>query len=295
METKEKPRVKAAFFDIDGTLIPFGPKGQRFVPNDTVAALMALRTQGVKLIVCTGRFVRFAKMVEEHFPMDGYATLNGQYCLLNTEDADGVVIGEEVVREVPVNEEDKATMLDLLRNGKIVGIVNFSDELFVTGTPERLEEVEDRWIMTPHKAIEEIDANRPIYQFVLNAAPEEDERVQALTKHLITQRWEPTAVDIIQEGGGKRRAMEAYFERLGIQPEETIAFGDGANDIPMLETAGIGVAMGNASDEVKAHADFVSDACDAGGIWNALVALGVIEGARVERESAGQTGASAVS
>lgn len=129
----------------------------------------------------------------------------------------------------------------------------------------------------------------------LNAAPEEDERIQALTHHLITQRWEPTAVDIIQEGGGKRRAMEAYFEHLGIAPEETIAFGDGANDIPMLETAGIGVAMGNASDEVKAHADLVSDACDAGGIWNALVALGVIEGARVERESAGQAGASAVS
>ncbi len=282
MAAMERPQIKAAFFDIDGTLIPFGPKGKRSVPNDTVAALMALRSQGVALIVCTGRFVRFAKMVEEHFPMDGYATLNGQYCLIGEDD--------EVVREVPVNEEDKATMLGLLRAGEIVGIVNFSDELFVTGTPERLEEVQDRWIMTPHKAIDEIDTDRPIYQFVLNAAPEEDERIQALTKHLITQRWEPTAVDIIQEGGGKRRAMEAYFDYLGIAPEQTIAFGDGANDIPMLETAGIGVAMGNASDEVKAHADHVSDACDAGGIWNALVDLGIIEGDRVVRESVGQAG-----
>ena len=275
-----KPDIRAAFFDIDGTLIPFGPKSERTVPNDTVAALMVLRSQGVQLIVCTGRFVRFAKRVEEHFPMDGYATLNGQYCLIGEDD--------EVVREVPVNEEDKETMLGLLRAGEIVGIVNFSDELFVTGTPERLEEVKDRWIMTPHKPIDEIDTDRPIYQFVLNAAPEEDERIQALTKHLITQRWEPTAVDIIQEGGGKRKAMEAYFEHLGIEPEQTIAFGDGANDIPMLETAGIGVAMGNASDEVKAHADFVSDACDAGGIWNALVDLGIIEGDRIERESIGQ-------
>lgn len=282
MSETTKPNIKAAFFDIDGTLIPFGPKGERTVPNDTVAALMALRSRGVALIVCTGRFVRFAKLVEDHFPMDGYATLNGQWCLLGEDD--------EVVRQVPVNERDKATMLDLFRRGEVVGVVNFADELFVTGTPERLKEVKDRWVMTPHRPIGEIDADRPVYQFVIAAPPEEDARIQALTDHLVTQRWEPTSVDVIQEGGGKRRAMEAYFERLGITADQSIAFGDGANDIPMLETAGIGVAMGNASDEVKAHADFVSDACDAGGIWNALVALGVIEGERVERESVGQEG-----
>ena len=59
----------------------------------------------------------------------------------------------------------------------------------------------------------------------------------------------------------------AYF---GISREETIAFGDGGNDIPMLEYAGIGVAMGNASEEVQRQADFVTSGVDVEGIVDAL-------------------------
>jgi hypothetical protein len=55
-----------------------------------------------------------------------------------------------------------------------------------------------------------------------------------------------------------------------------IAFGDGANDIDMLEYAGIGVAMGNASDIAKASADMVTERIDADGIYLALKKIGLI-------------------
>ena len=55
-----------------------------------------------------------------------------------------------------------------------------------------------------------------------------------------------------------------------------MAFGDGENDISMLEFAGIGVAMGNAGDEVKAIADYVTDSVDDDGIEKALVHFGLI-------------------
>lgn len=57
---------------------------------------------------------------------------------------------------------------------------------------------------------------------------------------------------------------------LGFDISETMAFGDGGNDRPMLCAAGIGVAMGNAVDEVKAHADYVTSTVDEDGVWNAL-------------------------
>ena len=57
---------------------------------------------------------------------------------------------------------------------------------------------------------------------------------------------------------------------LGITTEEIIAFGDGQNDIGMLQLAGIGVAMGNALDEVKAAADYVTDTVEADGLAHAL-------------------------
>ena len=60
------------------------------------------------------------------------------------------------------------------------------------------------------------------------------------------------------------------MNRFGLMPEEIMAFGDAENDIGMLSFAGIGVAMGNARDNVKAAADYVTDDVDSNGIFNAL-------------------------
>ena len=68
----------------------------------------------------------------------------------------------------------------------------------------------------------------------------------------------------------------AVHEHFGI--DETMAFGDGGNDIPIIRQAGIGVAMGNATDNVKAVADYVTTAVDDEGVKNALIQFGVIKG-----------------
>ena len=65
-------------------------------------------------------------------------------------------------------------------------------------------------------------------------------------------------------------------DRLGIDISETMAFGDGGNDESMLRAAGVGVAMGNALDSVKAHADYVTTDVDNDGVWNALKHFGII-------------------
>ena len=55
-----------------------------------------------------------------------------------------------------------------------------------------------------------------------------------------------------------------------------MAFGDGGNDITMLQHVAVGVAMGNANPEVKEIADYITDDVDSDGIWNALKHFGVI-------------------
>lgn len=62
-----------------------------------------------------------------------------------------------------------------------------------------------------------------------------------------------------------------------IKKEETMAFGDGHNDIDMLEYVHIGIAMGNANDEVKKHADDITDDIDQDGIYNALKKYHIID------------------
>jgi len=71
-------------------------------------------------------------------------------------------------------------------------------------------------------------------------------------------------------GGGKDVGIRAICEHLGISQGETMAFGDGENDVSMIRYAHIGVAMGNASDFVKAQADFVAGDVDADGLAGAV-------------------------
>ena len=89
-------------------------------------------------------------------------------------------------------------------------------------------------------------------------------------------RWHKNGIDLLDRQGGKVRGIREYLERRGILPEETMAFGDGDNDIEMLRFAGIGVAMGNASDAVKAQADYVTASVDEDGIALALQHFGLI-------------------
>ena len=90
-------------------------------------------------------------------------------------------------------------------------------------------------------------------------------------------RWSDFAVDIISDTGGKTAGIQAYLTKNDLSVKGTIAFGDGENDIEMLEFVQIGVAMGNAPEAVKKHADHVTASVDDNGIAEALRKLNVID------------------
>lgn len=89
-------------------------------------------------------------------------------------------------------------------------------------------------------------------------------------------RWNNYVVDIIASSGGKISGIKEYLRKNNIKREETMAFGDGENDIDMLKYVHIGVAMGNADDYVKENADYITDSVDNNDIRKALLALKVI-------------------
>ncbi|HBL8261494.1 TPA: HAD-IIB family hydrolase, partial [Listeria monocytogenes] len=74
-------------------------------------------------------------------------------------------------------------------------------------------------------------------------------------------------IEILPKDMDKKYAVKNLAAHLNIKPENVITFGDGENDIGMLEVAGAGVAMENASELVKKSADFVTTANDADGIY----------------------------
>ncbi len=89
-------------------------------------------------------------------------------------------------------------------------------------------------------------------------------------------RWYPAFADITAKGDTKQKGIDEIIRHFDIKPEETMAFGDGGNDISMLRHAAIGIAMGQAKEDVKAAADYVTDSVDEDGISKAMKHFGII-------------------
>jgi hydroxymethylpyrimidine pyrophosphatase-like HAD family hydrolase len=85
-------------------------------------------------------------------------------------------------------------------------------------------------------------------------------------------------VDVIPKGGSKATTILHVAEQVGLTKDDVISFGDGMNDREMLAASGVGVAMGNASDEVRQYANMITSDNDNDGIWKALMELGFLTG-----------------
>ena len=86
------------------------------------------------------------------------------------------------------------------------------------------------------------------------------------TKHVKVTKWHDYAYDIVPKTGGKAAAIQAVSKHFGYQKEELMAFGDGHNDIEMLDVVGYPIVMENGSDEVKQHACYICDDVEKEGI-----------------------------
>ena len=85
-----------------------------------------------------------------------------------------------------------------------------------------------------------------------------------------SSRWYPDFADITAKNVNKGNGLLAIAAHQGIKAEETMALGDGGNDMSIIKQAGIGVAMGNANEALKAVADYVTEPVDENGVYHAL-------------------------
>lgn len=83
--------------------------------------------------------------------------------------------------------------------------------------------------------------------------------------------------DVVETGISKADGLKRVCEYYGIPLSQTVAFGDSMNDFEIIQAAGLGVAMGNAIEELKVAADYVTSDIDCDGIWNACCHLNLIE------------------
>ena len=130
-------------------------------------------------------------------------------------------------------------------------------------------------------AVKNLDKASPLdevlQQDILQLTPADYEpELMARMPQCVSGRWHPEFTDITANGADKGKGILAMARHEGFDVSRTIAFGDGGNDTSMIIQAGIGVAMGNAIEELKQQADYITTSVDDNGILNALRHLHVI-------------------
>ena len=251
----------ALFFDIDGTLVSFKTHE---IPASTIFALTQAKADGHKVFIATGRppLIITNLGTIEHL-IDGYVTINGALCF----------VGHEVIRCKDIPQEDVLTVVNDAQE-KNYGLIVVGEKDVAVLDPQG--EV-DR-IFRGEIAVENLDQAKPLdvvlRQRILQLTPffpeDYEHHLMQRIPSCTSGRWHPAFTDITAKGADKGEGILTMAAHLGLNPQYTMAFGDGGNDSSMIKAAGIGIAMGNALESLKKEADYTTTSVDDDGVLNAL-------------------------
>lgn len=253
-----RDRIKAVFFDIDGTLVSF--KTHR-APDSAVQAIKRLRERGIKVFIATGRLLRHTEVVKD-IEVDGYITVNGSYC---------ITAAGDTIFECHFPKETVEKVFALEREYGFTAAVMTHEDIYVDALEGRPKEVADMINITPTVAnLQEIISSQPVLQMCPYIGVELEQVVMPQIPECVASRWIDKFMDINMRGIDKSVAAAKVMEYYGLMLGEAMAFGDGGNDLPIVRDAGVGVAMANGCDELKAVADYVTASVDDDGVAKAL-------------------------
>lgn len=254
---------KIVFFDVDGTITNH-KNGS--IPKSAIEAIKTLKSKGLKVVAATGRPLSMCRELQE-LGIETFITANGGY----------VKHIQEVIHKVPM---DKSIIQDVIEFAKIEnnGLSFYTEEFSMNGVAEDeiLIALMETLSLDEYPETNPQIHNEDIFLLCLFANDETVKKYELKFPHLTFKRWHPYVLNVLQEDVSKSLAIMKTLDFFGIDKSEAIAFGDGENDIDMLELVGLGIAMGNGNEKLKKAADFVTKQSSEDGIDYALKKYGII-------------------
>lgn len=267
--------IKLIAIDMDGTLL----NSHKEVPKENITALHQAVEQGVKVVICTGRPKSGVVSIFDQLGLDGeeeYAILDNGCTIYKAKDW-------SLLAHQSLSQEDMALLSESAKDYPDISVTYFdSDHYYILGedVPELVTYDAGLVFTTPTPTTLEHVQNSPIPIFqgmFMGEAPAldrfQEEQGDKLSQHFSTVRSQSYIYEAMPKGTTKASALARLAEMLGIEEEEVMAIGDAANDLEMLAFAGVSVAMGNASDEVKSICDHVTATNDEAGVARAVEEL----------------------
>ena len=259
--------IKLFVTDIDGTLLP---AGKSKVPAKNIEAVQAMIKAGVEVVIATGRMYCAALPIAAQFglpvPIISY---------------NGALIKSSAGEILHTQYMDEAIVIDLIKFFKEHNrhIQSYSDDILYVAernryvelyeTSQKVEAVEVGW-----EGLIERARNVPKL-LSISDNPDELSAGMSATKEIFGEKLEvtrshPMFAEFMAGGVSKAGAIKILAEKFGVDNSEILAIGDSDNDLRMLTSVGVGVAMGNAVPAVKAAVKHITDACDEDGFAKAV-------------------------
>ena len=261
-------KYKIIALDIDGTLISSKHK----MLLETRDALIAAQEKGLKVVLASGRptpgMMNLAKELElERFGGFVLSYNGGRITNMKT---------GEVIHEVFLTPEEAHEIYDLAKVNK-VNIMAYDGGDIITEDYDEYIQLESGINMMPLKTADDFrkDVVNNTIKTLTTGTPKviaevEKRYIETFGDRFSICRSMPFFLEVMPKGVNKAAILGKLLKTLDMTPADMLACGDGFNDIEMVKCAGFGVAMGNAIDEVKAVADYVTRSNDDNGIVDVL-------------------------
>lgn len=256
---------KLIALDLDGTL----KNSENKISPKTRDALIQCEKLGIKIVLASGRPTPGLRHEAKELDLKQY---EGYILSFNGARVSDYKTGE-IIYDKALTVEQAHEMIKRAKDFNLAAMTYLDNDLIT-------DQAEDSYVQGEAKlndmGLRQVDeflqfVDFPVNKVLLAADPEYvakvlDEFKAPYEDTLSIYRSAPFYIEIMAQNIDKAASLDRLVQHLGIKQEEVIAFGDGYNDLSMIEYAGMGVAMGNAVDEVKSRANKITLSNDEDGI-----------------------------
>lgn len=263
--------IRLVAIDMDGTLLTTDKQ----LSGTNIDRIHQVMATGVQVVICTGRSLPGVRRFVDQLKFNG----DEEYMIIQNGAATYHLPDYRRVDDHTIARAGIEAAFDYIAQYPELEVVALSEEQFYyTG-----EELDDRMVFEAitlespaiHTTRTALKNRTGLYKLIIMGKPKFMEEVvhsapERIRKEITIIHSLPDLIEFIPKGINKAVGLKRLCDHLHIQPDEVMAIGDEHNDIEMLEFAGLGVAMGNANDRVKAVADAVTGLNDEDGVAQAL-------------------------
>ncbi len=256
--------------DIDGTLV----NDHKSIPDKNIAALKKASDMGIRLALVSGRYPAGVRHVEEQL---------GIRCLKAAIAGAYIFEGDKCLYSKRISRKTAYGVYDIAKEAGGDCWFFSGENWYVTGMNKWVRAEMLYVAASPHVVtIDELDnKNAVINKALVTGSPDAVKKIYKILSSMdinaVLGFSSDTYLEVIPKGVDKGTALEKLCEIYDIPVENTVAFGDEELDIPLIEKAGIGIAMDNGVNKLKEKADYITISNNEAGIAHALYDLKIIQ------------------